>query len=73
VRAPEGSGCAERLIRTLKENLPWVRTFETVEELRRALHAFREIYDAMWPIEWHGFRPPAIVRDERLSAAALAA
>ena len=35
VRAPEGNGCAERFIRTLKENLLWVRTFDTVEELRR--------------------------------------
>src|SRR4051812_13250992 len=25
VRAPEGNGCAERFIRTLKENLLWVR------------------------------------------------
>jgi putative transposase len=37
VRAPEGNGCAERFIRTLKENLLWVRTFDTVEELRQAL------------------------------------
>jgi transposase InsO family protein len=31
VRAPEGNGCAERFIRTLKKSLFWVRTFETVE------------------------------------------
>jgi len=37
VRAPEGNGCAERFIRTLKENLLWVRHFETIEELRQAL------------------------------------
>ena len=37
VRAPEGNGCAERFIRTLKENLLWVTTFETIEELRQAL------------------------------------
>ena len=42
IRAPEGNGCAERFIRTVKENLLWVRTFETVEELRQALLAFRE-------------------------------
>src|SRR3954466_14022154 len=30
VREPEGNGCAERFIRTLKENLLWVRRFETV-------------------------------------------
>ena len=39
VRAPEGNGCAERFIQTLKENLLWVRTFDTVEELRQALLA----------------------------------
>jgi transposase InsO family protein len=73
VRAPEGNGCAERFIRTLKENLLWVRTFATVEELRRALLAFREVYNATWLIERHGFRPPDAVRDEQLSPAALAA
>jgi transposase InsO family protein len=46
VRAPEGNGCAERLIRTLKENLLWVQTFTTVEELRQALLEFRETYNA---------------------------
>ena len=46
VRAPEGNGCAERFIRTLKENLLWVRSFDTVEELRAALLDFRETYNA---------------------------
>jgi len=73
VRAPEGNGCAERFIRTLKENLLWVRTFATVEELRRALLAFREAYNTAWLIERHGFRPPAALREEQLSPAALAA
>jgi len=73
VRAPEGNGCAERFIRTLKENLLWVRTFDTVEELRAALLEFRDTYNATWLIERHDFRPPAAVRDEQLSAAALAA
>jgi putative transposase len=73
VRAPEGNGCAERFIRTLEENLLRVRSFATVEELRRALLAFRETYNATWPIERHGFRPPAAIREEQLSAVALAA
>jgi putative transposase len=73
VRAPEGNGCAERFIRTLKENLLWVRSFDTVEELRRALLAFREVYNATWLIERHGFRPPDAVRAEQLSAVALVA
>ena len=37
VRAPEGKGLAERVIRTLKERLRWVQTFATVEQLRRGL------------------------------------
>ena len=73
VRAPEGNGCAERFIRTLKENLLWVRTFDTVEELRQALLAFRETYNSTWLIERHGFRPPIAVRAKKLPTAALAA
>jgi putative transposase len=73
VRAPEGNGCAERFIRTLKENLLWVQTFDTVEDLRVAPLEFREIYNATWPIERHGFRPPAAIRNEQLQPAALAA
>jgi len=73
VRAPEGNGCAERFIRALKENLLWVRTFDTVEQLRQALLEFRETYNATWLIERHGFRPPSAVRQDQLSSAALAA
>lgn len=73
VRAPEGNGCAERFIRTLKENLLWIQTFDTIEALRAALLAFREIYNSTWLIERHGFRPPAAVRNEQLQLAALAA
>jgi transposase InsO family protein len=73
VRAPEGNGCAERFIRTLKENLLWVRHFETLEELRRALLEFRQTYNTTWLIERHGFRPPSTVRQQQLPAAALAA
>jgi transposase InsO family protein len=73
VRAPEGNGCAERFIRTLKENLLWVRSFDSVEELRTALLEFRETYNTTWLIERHGFRPPAAIRQEQLQTAALAA
>jgi transposase InsO family protein len=73
VRAPEGNGCAERFIRTLKENLLWVRTFDTVEDLRVALLEFRETYNTTWLIERHGFRPPAAIRNEQFHPPALAA
>lgn len=73
VRAPEGNGCAERFIRTLKENLFWVRTFDTVEQLRMALLEFQQTYNATWLIERHGFRTPSAVRHQQLSTTALAA
>ena len=73
VRAPEGNGCAERFIRTLKENLLWVRAFDTVEDLRQALLAFREVYNTTWLIERHGFQTPAAVRQSQLSPTARAA
>src|SRR6187397_2093636 len=73
VRAPEGNGCAERFIRTLKENLLWVRTFDTIEELRQALLAFRETYNDTWLIERHGFLSPAEYRRRRLQPIAQAA
>jgi putative transposase len=62
VREPEGNGCAERFIRTLKEQLLWVEHFATVEELRQALLAFRERYNREWLIGRHGHRSPAAVR-----------
>ena len=37
---PEGNGVAERFIRTLKENLLWVRAFKVIKELRAELVAF---------------------------------
>ena len=73
VRAPEGNGCAERFIRTLKENLLWVRTFATIEELRQALLAFRETYNTTWLIERHGFLSPADYRRRQLQPIAQAA
>jgi putative transposase len=73
VRAPEGNGCAERFIRTLKENLLWVQTFETIEQLRQALLAFRDTDNATWLIERHGFIAPAAFRQRQLQPAARAA
>jgi putative transposase len=73
VREPEGNGCAERFIRTLKENLLWIRRFDTVEELRSALQTFKEIYNHTWIIERHGYRTPAQVRVEQIGPVLMAA
>ncbi len=73
IRAPEGNGCAERFIRTLKENLLWVRTFHTVEELRLALLEFKESYNESCMIERHRHRSPAQFRREQLDNQAMIA
>ena len=62
VREPEGNGVAERFIRTLKENLLWVRSFETIEDLRLALLAFKRTYNEHWMLEKYAYRSPAQVR-----------
>jgi putative transposase len=62
VREPEGNGVAERFIRTLKENLLWVRHFVTVAELVEALREFQRMYNEQWLIERHGFRTPSQAR-----------
>ena len=59
VRMPEGNGCAERFIRTLKEQLLWIRSFDTVEELRQACHDFLERYNREWIIGRHGYLTPS--------------
>jgi transposase InsO family protein len=73
VRAPEGNGGAERFIRTLKENLLWLRHFDTIDGLRQAVLAFKERSNQRWIVERHGYRTPAQVRTEQLPPAALAA
>ena len=73
VREPEGNGCAERFIRTLKENLLWVRPFATVEELRLALQASKELYNRTWIIARHGYQTPAQVRAGQIAAMPMAA
>ena len=73
MREPEGNGCAERFIRTLKENLLRVRHFATVEELRLALIAFKRTYNQTWIIERHGYRTPDQVRADQLDRVPMAA
>ena len=68
VRSPEGNGCAERFIRTLKEQLLWVRTFSTVEELRRALLDWAHRYNEHWLLERHHFLSPSQARRELMQS-----
>ena len=55
VGAKEGNGVAERFIRTLKENLLWVRASKTIGELFVELVAFARRYNETW------FWPPHLL------------
>jgi putative transposase len=74
VAQPEGNRCVERFIRTLKEQLLWLRRFGTVAELDAALREFRDRFNQHWIIGRIGYRTPAqhrrelLVEPERISA-----
>lgn len=70
VREPETNGVSERFVKTLKEQLLWVHTFETIEQLRTALLAFKDRYNHGWLVQRHGYRTPVDVRTDLLSRAA---
>ena len=40
----------------------WVRSFETIEDLRLALLAFKRTYNEHWMLEKYAYRSPAQVR-----------
>jgi transposase InsO family protein len=67
VRSPEGNGISERFIRTLKEQLLWIRRFKNVEELRKALQEFRRIYNEQWMVQRHRFLSPNRIQEEYLA------
>lgn len=60
--------CAERFIRTLEEQRLWVRTFSTVEELRRALLDWAHRYNEHWLLARHDFRSPSASSTPRTSS-----
>jgi transposase InsO family protein len=61
-RSSRGYGVAARFMRTRKEQLLWVQDFETVEDLRRELLAFRKRYIEHWRLGRHGYASPAEAR-----------
>jgi putative transposase len=55
---PETNGCAERWIRTLKEQCLWVELHDSIDELRQAVAGFVDRYNTSWLIQRHGHRTP---------------
>jgi len=69
VSEPETNGIAERFMRTLREQVIDGARFETLEDARRAIDAFIELYNQSWIIARHDYRTPNEVREALAKAA----
>lgn len=68
VGEPETNGCAERFIRTLKEQCLWARPYTTIDKLRQAVAEFTHLYNTEWLIERHGHRTPREARADAMTS-----
>jgi putative transposase len=62
VAEPETNGVAERFFRTLKEQVVHGRIYRTLGDVRAAVRAFIEGYNASWLIEKNGMMSPLDAR-----------
>jgi putative transposase len=67
---PETNGCAERWIRTLKDQCLWVQLHDTIDELRQAVAGFVDRYNTSWLIQRHGHQTPKEAYQAAQAAAA---
>jgi len=63
VEEPQTNGVAERFNRTVKEQVINGRIFKNLDEVRRAVAAFVERYNAEWLVEKLGFVSPSRARE----------
>lgn len=68
VGRPTGNAVAERFIRTLKEELIWLRDWDSAEELKRAIAPWLAHYNTQRPHQALGWLTPAEYRAQRLAA-----
>ena len=62
VAEPQTNGVAERFNRTLKEQVIHGRVFRNLEEVRKAVTAFKDRYNRHWRLEKLGFMSPLEAR-----------
>jgi putative transposase len=67
---PETNGCAERWIRTLKEQCLWAELHDTIDQLRQAVSGFVDRYNHSWLIGRHGHQTPKEAYQAAQAAAA---
>jgi putative transposase len=70
VAEPQTNGVAERFNRTLKEQVINGRIFRNLDEVRRAIAAFVERYNAEWRVEKLRFMSPSEAREAHALRAA---
>lgn len=70
VGRPTGNAVIERLIRTMKEEVIWLRDWNSAAEMREALHAWMARYNTERPHQALGWLTPAEYRAQRLGSAA---
>lgn len=68
VGRPTGNAVVERVIRTMKEEVIWLRDWESADEVRAALAAWRVRYNTQRPHQALDWKTPAEYRAERMAA-----
>jgi transposase InsO family protein len=69
VGRPTGNAVAERVIRTMKEEVIWLRDWRNAAEIREALLAWQVRYNTKRPHQALGWKTPAEYRAEMLGLA----
>jgi putative transposase len=72
VGRPTGNAVAERVIRTLKEEVVWLRDWDSIDQLRAAITAWVKRYNQQRPHQALGWKTPAEYRAEKLNAVPMA-
>ncbi len=73
VGRPTGNAVVERLIRTMKEEVIWLRDWESADQLREALQAWMRRYNTQRPHQALAWQTPTERRAEKLGLVAVAA
>ena len=66
VGRPTGNAVAERVIRTMKEEVVWLQDWDSANELREALLVWQVRYNTRRPHQALGWQTPAERRAEKL-------
>ena len=69
VGRPTGNAVVERVIRTMKEEVVWLRDWESADELREALERWQATYNTARPHQALGWLTPSEYRAARLGLA----